>query len=334
MAVSETGVVTAITVLYVVAMLVALVGNIVLIYIVWTKPDVRSLTSSMFVNMAVADLMVTLFMMPVSIAQLHTNFTWAIPGVLGEITCRSFGLISHATVMASILCLAFMAIDRFYAVVYPWKHRCLVFRKTKFVTPLIWIMSFALMAIMAVVYYVYDPTSQCGIDIFGNQTRTVRGLFLYLFAISYFIPLVIISVLYAKTAHKVWFRRAPSEHLSINQQQQREITKRRVVRMLIIIVIVFALCWLPGQVIHLYWAITAWHGDDVPGIVTSLAFWLGHANSAINPWLYIFLSSKIYSAFTKMIHRQPNGQSQQSTETMTLTRATAGELHEVLESTV
>jgi len=333
MAVSETGVVT-ITLLYVIAMLVALVGNIILIYIVWTKPEVRSLTSSMFVNMAVADLMVTLFMMPVSIAQLHTNFTWAIPGVLGEITCRGFGLISHATVMATILCLAFMAIDRFFAVVYPWKRRSLWFRQAKFVTPLTWIMSFALMAIMAVVYYVYDPTSQCGIDILGNQTRTIRSLFLYLFAISYFIPLVFISFLHAKTAHEVWFRQAPGVQLINNQQRQREITKRKAVRMLVIIVVVFALCWLPAQVIHLYWAKTAWRVDDAPGIVMYLAFWLGHANSAINPWLYIFLSSKIYSAFTKMIRRQPNERSRQSTETMTLTRATARELHEVLESTV
>jgi len=332
MAVSETELVT-ITLLYVITILVALVGNIILIYIVWTKPEVRSLTSSMFVNMAVADVMVALFMMPVSIAQLHTNFTWAIPGVLGEITCRAFGLISHATVMASILCLAFVAIDRFYAFVYPWKRRCLVFRKAKFVTPLIWIMSFALMATTAVVYYVYDPTSQCGIDIFGNQTRTVRGLFLYLFAISYFIPLFIISVLHAKTAHEVWFRWAQGEHLSNNQQQQREMTKGRVVRMLIIIVVVFALCWLPGQVIHLYWAITAWHVDDVPEIVMHLAFWLGHANSAINPWLYIFLSSKIYSAFTKLVRRQPNGRSRESTQKTKSTRGTARELLE-LESTV
>jgi len=332
MAVSETGV-NIITVLYVITMLVALVGNIILIYIVWTKPEVRSLTSSMFVNMAVADLMVTLFMMPMSIAHLHTNFTWAIPGVLGEITYRGFGFISHATVMASILCLAFMAIDRFFAIVYPWKRRSLWFRQTKFVTPLIWIVSFALLAIMAVVYDVYDPTSQCGIDIFGNQTRTARSLFLYFFAISYFIPLFIISVLHAKTAHEVWFRWAQGEHLSNNQQQQREMTKRRVVRMLIIIVVVFALCWLPAQVIHLYWAITAWRGDGVPDIVMFLAFWLGHANSAINPWLYIFLSTKIYSAFTKIIRRQPNGRSRESTQKTKSTRATKRELLE-FESTV
>ena len=65
--------VTTITAMYGVAMLCALVGNCLLIYIVWRKPEVRSLTSSMFVNMAVTDLLVTFFMMPFYIVHLHTK---------------------------------------------------------------------------------------------------------------------------------------------------------------------------------------------------------------------------------------------------------------------
>ena len=49
--------VSTVTVLYAFTMLAAIVGNSLLIYIVWKKPEVRSLTSSMFVNMAIADLL-------------------------------------------------------------------------------------------------------------------------------------------------------------------------------------------------------------------------------------------------------------------------------------
>ena len=49
--------VSTVTVLYAFTMPAAIVGNSLLIYIVWKKPEVRSLTSSMFVNMAIADLL-------------------------------------------------------------------------------------------------------------------------------------------------------------------------------------------------------------------------------------------------------------------------------------
>ena len=92
------------TMMYAITMLVALVGNTLLIYIVWKKPEVRSLTSFMFVNIAAADLMVTLIMMPWSIAHRFTGGIWLIKGTLGEITCRGIFFIAQVTVMASILC--------------------------------------------------------------------------------------------------------------------------------------------------------------------------------------------------------------------------------------
>ena len=256
MAVSETEEIV-ITMMYALTMLAPIVGNSILIYIVWKKPEVRSLTIFMFVNMAVADLLVALLMMPMSIVQLHTSGQWKISGVPADITCRVFILISYATLMASILCLIFMAIDRFYAVVRPLNIQSVWFRKAKFVTPLIWLMSIALMAIMPVVYKLNlnRPFCEFHVNIVGNQTETFRGIFLYVFVMTYVIPLAIISPLYAKAARKIWVNQAPGNPLAKNKQQQQEVTKRRVIRMLIIIVVVFAFCWLPAQAIHLFWAI-------------------------------------------------------------------------------
>ena len=109
------------TVLYAITMLVAFAGNGFLIYIVWKKPEVRSLTSFMFVNMAIADLLVALIVMPWSIAHIYTDGLWKIPGVFGEVMCKFVVYTAYATLTASILCLTFMAIDRYYAIVHP--HR-------------------------------------------------------------------------------------------------------------------------------------------------------------------------------------------------------------------
>ena len=73
------------TIMYLITMLVSLVGNILLIYIVWKRPDVRSLRSFMFVNMAVADLLVTLVVIPYTISNFYTYGVWPMDGLVGEI---------------------------------------------------------------------------------------------------------------------------------------------------------------------------------------------------------------------------------------------------------
>ena len=287
------------TVMYAITMLVSLVGNTLLIYIVWKKPAARSLTSFMFVNMAVADLLVTLVVIPYSISGLNLEGVWLLTGVVGEITCRTFLFVAFFTISTSILCLTFMAVDRFYAVVYPFR-RLLWFRRPKVLTPVVWILPMALMSIVPVIFVLTSHNSKyyCSPDYttLGEEDRAIRGIYIYFFVINYVFPISIISILYTITARKLWFHEAPGEGLIQNRQQQQQ-TKKKVVRMLIIVFTTFAICWLPGQVYQLYMAIT---GNNLL-IVSAACFWFGHLNSAINPWLYICLNSKINYAFSRMI---------------------------------
>ena len=140
------------TVLYAITMLVAFAGNGFLIYIVWKKPEVRSLTSFMFVNMAIADLLVTLVVMPWSISTIYTDGLWMIPGVFGKVMCKGVVYTIYVNLSASILCLTFMAIDRYYAIVHPLR-RHLWFRKPKLTGPFIWIGSLVSMSVFLVIYW-------------------------------------------------------------------------------------------------------------------------------------------------------------------------------------
>ena len=290
------------TIMYVLTFLVSLLGNTLLIYIVWKKPDVRSLTSFMLVNMAVADLLVTLIIIPYTIANFYTAGVWPMNGVLGEITCRAVLFVAFFTISTSILCLTFMAVDRFYAVVYPFQ-RLLWFRKPKVLTPLVWILPMAFMCIVPVFIDLYQENSMyvCGPDfsILGDRSKANRGIYIYFFIINYLFPVSIISILYTITARKLCFHVAPGDGFVQNRHQQ-ELTKKKVVRMLIIVFTVFAICWLPGQIFQLYLAITE---KNVP-MVSEVCYWFGYNNSAINPWLYIGMNSKMYSAFTTMIRRK------------------------------
>ena len=298
---SNTGV-AIVTVLYAMTMLMSLLGNSFLIYIVWKEPGTQSLTSFMFVNMAVADLLVTVLMMPVNVNEMNNEFNWAIHGTFGDITCRTIQYIAKVTIVASILSLTVMAIDRFYLVNFPLESRIAWFRKSKYISPLIWILSMGLMSIMPVIYYFHAKKSECVVTHLGDASVTFRSVFLYLFLITYFLPLVAISILYGITSYKIWFRRPPTEILTAVQQKRDTINKKNVVRMLVIIVVVFCLCWLPAQLLNIFYAVTVLSVPaPVPDIVLYLVIWLGNANSAINPWLYICLSSKVKRAFLQML---------------------------------
>ena len=286
-------------VIYVITMIASLFGNILLIYIVWKKPEARSLTSFMFVNNAVADLLVTLVVIPYSISNFYMEGVWLLTGVIGEITCKAVIYVAFFTISTSILCLTFMAVDRFYAVVYPFRQ-LLWFRRPKVLTPVVWLLSMALMSIVPVFIVLQpgDSNDRCktNFGILGEESRVIRAIYIYFFVINYLLPVSVISVLYTITARKLWFHKAPGDGLIQNHQRQQQ-TKRKVVRMLIIVFTAFALCWLPGQVFQLYYAVT---GKESP-IVETACLWFGHNNSAINPWLYIGLNSKIHRQFTSMM---------------------------------
>ena len=307
------------TVLYGLTIVASIVGNTLLVYIVCKRPEVRSLNSFMFVNMAVADLLVTAVIMPWSIAFFYSLSAWAITGIFGEITCRMFVYIGHVNLAASILCLVVMAVDRYYAIISPLNRDHLWFRNAKIVTPVIWFVAMVLVS-MTVVFFDLDEDNYCLFDfyVFGSDYGVrLRQFYFWLMFVIYFIPLVIISALYAKIAYKVWFHRTPGHPVSESQQRREVITRRKVVRMLIVIAATFAVCWLPAEVLHIIRAIAGWD-IDVPLNVEYAVFWCAHANSAINPWLYLTLSGNIKSAFSKMVsqgfRRETKGRSQRTSQ--------------------
>ena len=280
------------TILYVITMIVALAGNTLLIYIVFRKPGTKNLTSFLFVNMAVADLMVAVFQMPVSITHFYVVGN---SDFIGAFNCRFLYYAVYVSTIASIFCLTVMAFDRYFAVVYPFRQS-IWFRKPKIITPIIWISSMALMSIVPVAFKLVH--GKCRLEIY-----LLLPFYAYFFAVGFLLPLAVMSVLYTIVARKLWLHEVPVDH----NQQEQEIPKKKVVRMLIIVVAVFAVCWLPVHVyqmddgVHIVVSRYTRGTDWVPYVIIYICYWFSHANSAINPWLYIGLNGKMNAAFKNMI---------------------------------
>lgn len=290
-----------ITVFYALTLIGAVTGNFLLIFIIIKRRETRTLTGFLFVNMAVADLIVAFFVLPATMSTPFTGSKW-LTGLFGDISCKGVYFVFHVTIAASILSLMVMAIDRYLAVLFPLQNFT-TFRRPKLLTLVIWLVSVIVMVPAAVLWTV-DRQGICLAEfaVFGtDETQGMRGFYLYLFLLLYVTPLSVISVLYGLVCLKLCRRKMPGLVTS-ETERLRGATKRKVVRTLIIITAVFAVCWLPTQAYHLIFGFHFRLHTQLPQIVMYMCFWLGHTNSAFNPWLYMLLTDKFRRALRDFIH--------------------------------
>ncbi|XP_068677096.1 neuropeptide SIFamide receptor-like [Montipora foliosa] len=146
-----------ITVLYAATIMFGIAGNSIAIYFAIMKKAGNRVTNMLILNMAIADMLITIFAMPYSIIFLQVGLKW-IGGILGQITCKIVLFSYQVSIPASIFTVMAVSLDRFFAVLYPAKVRAL--RKVKMTTLAIWVSS----AVYAVPFiFAHDIQQQNGI---------------------------------------------------------------------------------------------------------------------------------------------------------------------------
>lgn len=120
----------------------------------------------------------------------------------------------------------------------------------------------------------------------------------------YILPLILITMCYVLIWIKVWKRNIPTDTKDAQMERLQQKSKVKVVKMLVAVVILFVLSWLPLYVIFarikLGGEIDTWE-EEVLGIATPIAQWLGASNSCINPILYAFFNKKYRKGFVAII---------------------------------
>ncbi|CAB3239144.1 unnamed protein product [Arctia plantaginis] len=288
------------TVLFAGMVVVATVGNLVVIWIVLANKRMRSVTNYFLVNLSVADAMV-------STLNVTFNFTYMLNSdwPFGHFYCKFCQFVAVLSISASVFTLLAISVDRYVAIMSPLRPR-LGKRATLGITAAIWVWS-SILSSPNLIYFTTDndilPDGSIRKVCFSEwpDGMTTRSKLEYWYnvcfmVLTYFLPITSMTYTYSRVGIELWGSQ------SIGECTQRQLdnvkSKRRVVKMMIVVVVIFAVCWLP---FHVYFLVTSYYPEvvnyeHIQEIYLAI-YWLAMSNSMYNPIIYCWMNSKFRRGF-------------------------------------
>ena len=262
--VSTTALIAVLT-LSILSGVVAIFLNIMVIWIIYRRPGLRSITNYWIVSLAVADLLIASLGVPVWCLKILQK-----AGLIEHNVHNLFTIIVVLTLSASSLNILALSYDRFVGVTSPFQyHSRLTPRKCAKLIAGIWISSI-LAALVSL-------NSKCAISPHGHFV---------LFAGIFGIPLVFICYFYFRIFKEANRQKKliKVQEASSNHYQPCFMKENKAAMTVAMVTGSFALCWLPSlidSIIHLF-APTFWGETQLWLGTTTLACF----SSVLNPILY------------------------------------------------
>ena len=175
---------------------VALVGNTLIMIIVYKRKELRKTVNYFIVNMAVSDFVFPLTNIPVALRMTATSsLQWPFRGTAGLILCKLQYFVQNISLTVSIQSLLWIALDRFLAVVFPMKINLMSSKFRVFAVASTWVVAVIINStgFVTAVLVDYYGDKICAEDITSlvyKNSSYVR------FAFIWIAPLIVMTILY------------------------------------------------------------------------------------------------------------------------------------------
>ncbi|XP_059168896.1 trissin receptor-like [Physella acuta] len=200
------------------------VGNSLVLYTIARNKRMRTHTNFFLANLAVADLSVGLVCILPKLIQ-YLSLSW----FLGQAMCKIYYFAHSLTYTASILLLTAIAIERYIAVLYPLRSKCLVTQSRLVLAQVfIWVLSFAYNCPELSMFNLFTITINNETTVFcfpTNPYTNMRNYYTTNFLLWYILPLTIMVSMYTRVAITLWKSSKLSSH-STQGFQMRSISQR------------------------------------------------------------------------------------------------------------
>nr|XP_002739245.1 PREDICTED: urotensin-2 receptor-like [Saccoglossus kowalevskii] len=278
-----------IIVLFIIIFVIGMSGNVYVI-IINLKPKTEHKTIAIYIiNLAMADIFYISGTPFLAISAYKRNW------LFGDVGCRLIYCLDLLTMHSSIYTLVVMSIERYLAVAHPIS--AMQYSTSKYARLFcLFIWFFA--ACSALPMFVYTKQVY---ELYNNGSNTYycyqewpmetsyRTYITALFVLDYVLPSIIMFVLYTKLIKIYWSRVIPSE----SENQNLNMSKRKIAKTLFIIIVVFWLCYTP------FWVFILWHLYSTSGnftvaqsYVNVVVICMVYANGCANPFLYTLMTKQ------------------------------------------
>ena len=291
------------TVAFSLLLVVSLIGNLLIVLIVYKTPTLRKPINMLIANMAISDLLFPIILFPVRLVDLQVG-SWLIGGNLGQALCKLHFFGTYISSLVSVQSLVLITVDRFGAVVVPLRSPLITIKQCPFFIVATWIIAMAVHSpyLVAQKLVEYRGGMSCKTqwrETFGENAN--RNYILVLAIVFFYTSFVLLVILYSVILIKLKRQAHPGEP-SANAEEQRTRRIRSVLKMAIAIVVVFFICWIP---MFTNWTISVL---SAPMSSISCSFilydlitsFMPLANCALNPIICLIFSGNYRQALKRL----------------------------------
>ncbi|XP_036381268.1 probable G-protein coupled receptor 83 [Megalops cyprinoides] len=283
---------------YSVIIVISLFGNILVCHVVIKNKRMHSVTSLFIVNLAIADIMITLLNTPFTLVRF-VNSTW----VFGKLMCHVSRFAQYCSVHVSVLTLAAIAIDRHQVIMHPLKQRMSMFSGFICIA-VIWVTA-SCFSLPHAIYqklfrfeFGYKKVRMVCLHSFPQPSDLFwKYLDLATFVLLYALPLTVISVAYIIVAKKLWMRNAIGD-VTMEQYFAHRRKKKMTLKMLMLVVVVFAVCWFP---LNCYVILVSSKAIVTNNALYFTFHWFAMSSTCYNPFIYCWLNDSFRSELKSLL---------------------------------
>ena len=294
------------TVAYSLIIAVSLVGNSLIVLIVYKIPTLRKPINMLIANMAMSDLLYPIFLFPVRLTGLHVG-SWLIGGTLGQALCKIHAFLADISSLVSIQSLVLITVDRYAAVVVPLRSPLISRKVCRCLIVGTWILAAAFFSPYLFTFNLveYQEEKLCMNQfevIFGEKSSVVIYLISF-FIFFYYIPFVVLVILYSIMLIKLKKQAHPGEQ-SASAEEQRTRRNRNVLKMTVAIVVAFFISWIPFSINVLIFYLVPTKTLDFCKLWVShnVLLFMAYTNCAINPIICLTFTSNYRQALGRLVN--------------------------------
>ncbi|XP_038050833.1 galanin receptor type 2-like [Patiria miniata] len=282
-------------------------GNGLVCLVIAKVPFMHTLTNAFIFNQALIDLFGSLLIVLTSLVPIPDPLP---SGTSGVLLCRLWvsGYFNWALFVSSTFNLVALTLERYLAIVFPFRYRALGTRKNAIVTILaVWLSAF--MFTSYGVFIRYHEAGQCRQKLVAHP----EALGVAVFVVTYLLPVTIMLVVYVRIAvvlKKGAARIQPGPEAAGPSTGQAPEgpgeslmrARRNTFKTLLIVCVAFTVCWTPNEVAFLLFNLGVAVDLTSPLFFVTVA--MVSTNSCLNPVIYAMKYKQFRKAMTKFFGRK------------------------------